>query len=148
LSSLQKLESDAYRLKDLQSLRNLFAHLNFDYEDNPVDKQTWNQELKDIVVESRIVARKDNYFVFYIKTNSDIIKDWKKVATRIISDNNGFCLVCSHNPTGFQWIFSNLSKEFSKSFSETRHIPIEIKPNMGVPKPFLEFLEAIRVENT
>lgn len=142
-----KLESDAFRLKDIESLRNLFADLNYEFEDKPADKQNWGQELKEIVVESRIIARKHNYLVFYIRTNSDSIKAWKNVATRIISDNNGFCIVCSHNPSGFQWIFSSLSKEFSKSFSETRHIPIEIKPSIGIPKPFVEFLEAIKVED-
>jgi hypothetical protein len=101
----QKIESQTFRLKDKESLRDLFSSLNFDYEDKPVDKQNWNQEMKDNVVESRIVAKKDNYLVFYIRTSSDVIRDWKKVATRIISDNHGFCLVCSHNPSGFQWIF-------------------------------------------
>lgn len=148
MTYIQKLESDTFRLKDIQSLRHLFAGLNYEYEDKPVDKQYWNQKQKDIVLESRIVARKDNYFVYYIKTNSDTVKEWKEIATKIISVNNGFCLVCSHNLSGFQWIFSSISKEFSKSFSETRHIPIEIKPNVGVPKPFLEFLEAIRVEDS
>jgi len=147
LTNLQKLESDAYRLRDIGSLRNLFADLNYEYEDKPVDKQNWNQEIKNIIQESRIVAKKADYLIFYIKTDSDLIKDWKKVATRIISDNHGFCLVCSHNPSGFQWIFSSLSKEFSKAFTETRHIPIEIKPSLGVPKPFLEFLEAIEVQD-
>jgi hypothetical protein len=144
----QKIESETFRLKDIQSLRNLFASLNFEYEDKPVDKQNWNVLQKGIVLESRIVAKKDNYFVFYIKTNSDSVKEWKEIATKIISANNGLCLVCSHNPTGFQWIFSSISKEFTKSFTETRHIPIEIKPNVGVPKPFLEFLQSIRAEDS
>jgi len=148
LTNLQKLESDTYRLKDIESLRNLFADLNYEFEDKPVDKQNWNQEVKSIVQESRIVAKKADYLIYYIKTNSDSIKDWKKVATRIISDNHGFCLVCSHNPSGFQWIFSTLAKEFSKSFAETRHIPIELKPNVGVHKPFLEFLQAIEVKDS
>ena len=148
MTNIQKLQTNIFRLKDIESLRNLFADLNYEYEDKPVDKQNWNQELKDTVIESRIVAKKDNYFVSYIKTNSNLNRNWKNVATKIISDNHGFCLVCSHNPSGFQWIFSSLSKEFSKAFSETRHIPIEIKPSTGVPKPFLEFLEAIKVEDT
>jgi len=131
----------------LESLRNLFADLNFEYEDKPVDKQNWNEKQREIVVDSRIVARKDSYLVYYIKTNSDSIKAWKEIATKIISANNGLCLVCSHNPSGFQWIFSSISKEFTKSFTETRHIPIEIKPSVGIPKPFLEFLEAIRAKD-
>jgi len=148
LINLQKLESDAFRLKDLESLRNLFADLNFEYEDKPVDKQNWNEVQREVVVESKIVARKDSYLVYYIKSNTDSIKVWKEIATKIISANNGLCLVCSHNPSGFQWIFSSISKEFTKSFTETRHIPIEIKPSVGIPRPFLEFLEAIRAEDT
>ena len=83
MTNIQKLESDAFRLKDIESLRRLFADLNFEYEDKPVDKQNWNQRQKDIVVDSRIVARKDNYLVYYIKTNSDSIRSWKEIATKI-----------------------------------------------------------------
>ena len=147
MTGIQQLESDVYRLKDIESLRKLFADLNYDYEDKPVDKQNWDDEMRSIALESRIVARKDNYLIFYIKTNSDVVRDWKSIATRIISNNNGFCLVCSHNPSGFQWIFSSISQHFSKSFSETRHIPIEIKPNLGIPKPFVEFLGDIKCED-
>ncbi|MBM3911237.1 MAG: hypothetical protein FJ356_06270, partial [Thaumarchaeota archaeon] len=41
----------------------------------------------------------------------------------------------------------SISKEFSKSFSETRHIPVEIRPDSGVPKSFLDFLEKIEVKD-
>ena len=54
-------------------------------------------------------------------------------------------MICSHNPSGFKWIFSSLSKEFSKSFSETRHVAIEIKPDIGILKTFVDFLEKIKV---
>ena len=57
------------------------------------------------------------------------------------------CMVCSHNPNGFKWVFSSLSKEFSKSFSETRHVPINIKPDAGVPKTFVDFLEKIKIND-
>ena len=53
-------------------------------------------------------------------------------------------MICSHNPEGFKWIFSSLSKEFSKSFSETRHVPIDIKPDIGIPRNFVDFLSGIR----
>jgi len=56
-------------------------------------------------------------------------------------------LVCSHYPNGNKWIFSSLSKEFSKSFSETRHFPIDIEENVDVPKTFVDFLEKIQVNN-
>lgn len=141
-----KLESQAFRLKDIESLRRLFAELNYEFADEPVYKKDWNQELKETVVDSRIIAKKHDFLIYYIKTERESTKHWKQVATKIISENNGFCLVCTHNPTEFQWIFSTLSKEYSKSFSETRHIPIEIKPSVGIPKPFLEFLEAIEIE--
>jgi len=143
-----KLESLAFRLKDLESLRRLFAELNYEFADEPVYKKDWNQSLKDTVVDSRIIAKKHDFLIYYIKTESNSIRDWKNVATKIITSNNGFCLVCSHNPAGFQWIFSSLSKEFSKSFSESRHIPIDINPNLGIPKPFLEFLESIKIEDS
>lgn len=143
-----KLESLAFRLKDLESLRRLFAELNYEFADVPVYKKDWNQSLKDTVVDSRIIAKKNDFLIYYIKTESNSIRDWKNVATKIISSNNGFCLVCSHNPAGFQWLFSSLSKEYSKSFSETRHMPIEIKPSLGIPKTFTEFLESIEIEDS
>jgi len=148
MTDAEKLESLAFRLKDLESIRRLFAELNFEFVDQPVYKKDWSDELKDIAIESRIIAKKHDFLICYIKIERESIKDWKQVATKIISANNGFCLVCSHDPNGFQWIFSSLSKEYSKSFSESRHIPIEIKPNLGVPKPFLEFLESIAVEDS
>jgi len=144
----EKLKSLAFRLQDLESLRRLFAELNYEFADEPVYTKDWNQSLKDIVIESRIVAKKNDFLIYYIKTESDSVKEWKSIATKIITSNNGFCLVCTHNPAGFQWVFSGLSKEYSKSFSESRHFPIEIKPNLGVPQPFLEFLELIQVNDS
>ena len=46
-------------------------------------------------------------------------------------------MVCSHNPNEFKWLFSSLSKEFSSSFSETRHFPIDIE-DTGAPKSFVD----------
>ena len=77
MTSHSRIESDAYRLKDIESLRILFADLNYEYEDKPVDKQNWNDEAEKIVIASRIVARKGNYLIFYIRTNSDSIREWK-----------------------------------------------------------------------
>lgn len=143
----EKLKSLAYRLRDLSSLRNLFAELNYDFVDEPVNKQDWSETEKNTVTESRIIAKKDDYLIYYIQTNTDSLKEWKGIATRIIKQRHGLCLVCSHNPSGFKWVFSSISKEFSKSFSETRHIPVEIRPDSGVPKSFIEFLEKIEAKD-
>tara|TARA_B100000686_G_scaffold202193_2_gene209183 strand:+ start:758 stop:3931 length:3174 start_codon:yes stop_codon:yes gene_type:complete len=142
----KKLETLAYRLRDLSTLRNLFSELNFDFADKPVNKDNWNDEQKKIVQEAKIIASKDDYQIYYIQTNTDSLKEWKGISSKIIKENNGLCMICSHNPSGFKWIFSSLSKEFSKSFSETRHVPIDINPDLGVPHTFVEFLEKIRVE--
>ena len=141
----QKLESLAYRLKDLNSLRNLFSELNFDFADKPVNKDNWSKEQKQIVQEAKIIASKDDYQIYYIRTDTYSLKELKEIAKKIIKDNHGFCMICSHNPGGFKWIFSSLSKEFSKSFSETRHVPIDIRPDAGIPKNFVEFLDSIKV---
>ena len=141
----KKLENLAYRLQDMNSLRDLFSELNFDFEDKPVNKDNWNDEQKQMVLEARVIAKKKDYKIYYIQTDTDSLKQWKGISSKIIKDNQGFCMVCSHNPGGFKWVFSSLSKEFSKSFSETRHVPIDIKPNVGVPKTFVDFLEGIRI---
>ena len=141
----KKLENLACRLQDMNSLRNLFSELNFDFEDKPVNKDNWNDEQKQMVLEARVIAKKNDYKIYYIQTDTDSLKQWKGISSKIIKDNQGFCMVCSHNPGGFKWVFSSLSKEFSKSFSETRHVPIDIKPNVGVPKTFVDFLECIRI---
>ena len=141
----KKLENLAYRLKDLNSLRNLFSELNFDFADKPVDKDNWSENQKKIVTESRIIASKNDYQIYYIQTDVDSLKELKEIASKIIKSNHGFCMICSHHPNGFKWIFSNLSKEFSKSFTESRHVPLDISPDAGVPKNFVEFLDSIKV---
>ena len=141
----KKLETLAYRLSDISSLRDLFSELNFDFADNPVNKDNWNDDQKKIVQEARIIASKDDYKIYYIQTNTDSLKEWKAISAKIIKDNHGLCMICSHNPSGFKWVFSSLSKDFSKSFSETRHVPIDITPDVGVPKTFVDFLEKIKV---
>ncbi len=141
----KKIESLAYRLKDHESLRALFAELNFEFADKPVNKEHWNQDQINMVQEAKIIARKDDYKIYYIQTNTDSLTQWKGIATKIIKENNGLCLICSHNPSGFKWIFSSLSKDFSQSFTETRHVPIDIRPDIGVPQTFVEFLEKIKI---
>jgi hypothetical protein len=141
----KQLETLAYRLKDLSSLRNLFSELNFDFADKPVNKDNWNDDQKKLVQEARVIASKDDFQIYYIQTNTDSLKEWKAISTKIIKENHGLCMICSHNPSSFKWIFSSLSKEFSKSFSETRHVPIDIKPDLGVPKTFVDFLEKIKI---
>ena len=143
---LKKLENLAYRLKDLTSLRKLAVEgLQFEYADKPVSKQNWTNDEKHIVVDSKIIAEKNDFFIYYIQTKTDSLKHWKTIAGKIIKEKNGLCLVCSHNPSGFKWIFSSLSKEFSRLFSETRHVPIEIKPNIKPPNNFVEFLGRLTV---
>ena len=142
----KQLETLAYRLQDLSSLRNLFSELNFDFADKPVNKDNWNDDQKKIVQEARIIANKADFLIYYIQTNTDSLNQWKGISSKIIKDNHGLCMICSHNPSGFKWVFSSLSKEFSKSFSETRHVPIDIKPDVGVPKTFVDFLEKIKVD--
>ena len=157
MPDLKKLESLAFRLVDLPSLRKLVVEgLQFEFADKPVSMQNWTDDEKKIVVESKIIAEKNNFFIYYIQTKTDSLKHWKGIAGKIIKEKNGFCLVCSHNPSGFKWVFSSLSKEFSRSFSETRHVavviirtqkiqPIEIKPSVGVPSNFVEFLGKLKV---
>ena len=146
MPDLKKLESLAFRLVDLPSLRKLVVEgLDFEFADKPVNKQNWTDDEKKIVVESKIIAEKNDFFIYYIQTNTDSLKHWKGIAGKIIKEKNGFCLVCSHNPSGFKWVFSSLSKEFSRSFSETRHIPIEIIKGHGAPSNFVEFLGKISI---
>lgn len=118
--------------------------LNFDLADEPVNKEHWSQDQKDIVQEARIIASKNDYLIYYIQTNTDSQNQWKEISSKIIKEKHGLCIVCSHNPSGFKWIFSSLSKEFSKLFSETRHFPIDIE-DTGAPKTFIDFLEKIKV---
>ena len=98
----QKLENLAFRLKDLQSLRNLFSELNFDFADKPVNKDNWSEEQKKIVAESRIVASKNGYQIYYIQANTYSLKELKGIATKIIKDNQGFCMICTHHLDGFK----------------------------------------------
>ena len=135
---------------DLDSIRALMSKLNFDFEDAPVAMHSWKAELTDAVSAARIIARKHDYRVYYIQLKTGSERLWKETASRLIKENAGLCLVCIHIPSTFKWVFSNLSKNFSNAFSETRHIPIELKPNKGneLPKPLLEFLESMKLSDS
>ena len=141
----KKLEKLACELRDLNSLRNLFSELNFDFDEKPVNKDNWNIEQKEIVQKAKIIASKNKYNIYYIQTNTYSLKQWKIISSKIIKNDHGQCMICLHNPNGFRWAFSNLSTNFSKSFSEVRHVPIDINPHIGVPKSFVEFLENMRI---
>ena len=112
----KKLETLAYRLRDLSTLRNLFSELNFDFADKPVNKDNWNDEQKKIVQEAKIIASKDDYQIYYIQTNTDSLKEWKGVSSKIIKDNNGLCMICSHNPVGSSGCFQAFQKIFQNHF--------------------------------
>lgn len=135
---------------NIDSIRDLMSKLNFDFEDAPVDMHSWREDQNDAVSVARIIARKHDYRVYYIQLKTVSDRFWKEIAMRIIRENAGLCMVCIHIPTTFKWVFSNLSRNFSNAFSETRHIPIELNPNGGVelPKPLVEFLEFMKLNET
>jgi len=141
--SNKKLKSLAYRLDDSDSLRRLFSELNFDNCDKPIDKDNWNDDQKNLIQEARIIANKNNYDICYLKTNSKFLNSLKIVSSKIIKEKLGLCLVCLHHPNENKWIISGLSKRYTKSFSETRHIPIEINKDSDVQATFIDFLEKI-----
>jgi len=135
--------------RDFDSIRSLMPRLNFDFEDAPVDMHNWKQEQSDATSIARIIARKHDYQVYYIQLKTGTERLWKELASRIIKENAGLCMVCIHIPARFQWVFSNLSKNFSNAFSETRHIPIELSPSKGneLPKPLVGFLETMKLSD-
>ena len=108
-----------YTLNDFQdfdSIRSLMPRLNFDFEDAPVDMHNWKQEQNDATSIARIIARKHDYQVYYIQLKTGTERLWKELASRIIKENAGLCMVCIHIPATFQWVFSNLSKNFQTPF--------------------------------
>ncbi len=140
-----KLESLAYRLENLDSLRKLFSELNFDSSDEPINKENWTENQIEIVQEARVVSFKNEYQIIYIQTHTNSLKKLQDIASKIIKEKHGLCLVCTHNLDEEKWIFSSLSKEFTKSFSETRHVLIENKGDSGAPENFIDFLKRISV---
>jgi len=139
----KKLESLTSRLCDLDSLRKLFEELNFEFSEDPVSKLTWTEEEKNAVIESRVIAKKFAYRIYYIRTRENNIKHLKTIAAKIIKADKGLCLVCSQS-NGFRWIFSILSNSFSSSFNEARHLPLEIRRDTMVPRRFVELLVEMR----
>ena len=98
----KKLENFANRLGDSSSLRSLFAHLNYDFAAEPVNKENWKDEERKVIEEARIIAKKGDYKIYYLQTKTDSLKHWKGISTKIIKENHGLCLICSHNlnPSG------------------------------------------------
>lgn len=141
----KKLELLAGRLYDLDSLRRLFEELNFEFSDEPVSKLGWTEEEKNAVSESHVAAKKFSYRIYYIKTRENNIKHLKTIAAKIIKNDIGLCLVCSHSPNDFRWVFSILSDNSSASFNEARHVPLEICQSARIPRRFIELLDGIRV---
>jgi len=146
MTDKKKIETIAFRLKNVNTLRQLFHELNYEIIVEPIDKQTWSDSQKEIVVNAEIIAKKERFKVYFLEINSNSVQVIRGIAGKIISANSGFCIVISKNSeTG--WTFSCLSKEFSKSFSETRHFPIEIKASIGISSSFVDFLEKIDAQS-
>ena len=80
MTDLKKLENLAYLLarQDLQSVQKLAVEgLQFDPTNKPVNKANWTDEEKANVEESRIIAEKNNFFIYYIRIKTDSTKLWK-----------------------------------------------------------------------
>lgn len=140
----KNLERLACKLYDLDSLRTLFEELNFEFSDDPVSKSSWTDEEKNAINESKIVATKFGYGIYYLRTNEKDFKLLKAISTKIIKANNGLCLICSHNPNGFKWIFSMSSNDFSTPFNKTHDLPLVTTKDTQISKQSIEFLENIR----
>ena len=128
------------RLGGIDSLRDLFCALNFDFEDLPVVQDRWSDDEIDACKIARVVANKNGYKIVYVQLNTNKLAVWKSIANKIIKNHRGLCIVCSHYPNKFKWVISVRSVHFSRSFSESRHVPIEIRPNASVSYTFIRFL--------
>ena len=145
---VDKLRQLANQITDINTLRLVFAELNYDYKDVAISKDGWTSSLKADCIDARIIADKNGYKIAYVRTNSNKMSHWKGVATAIIKQYHGMCIVCSHTPDAFKWIFSSLSAEFTPKFTETRHVPIEIRPGKPAPNTFVRFLDLLRVKKS
>lgn len=143
--SISKIFPLANRLNGIKSLRELFSALNFDYADAPVLKDQWSSSELTACDDARVMADKNGYKIVYVKLNTDKLSIWKSIAGKIIKSHRGLCIVCSHNPTMFKWVVSILSSRFSLSFNESRHVPIDIRPNRPVSPTFVKFLTKLKV---
>ena len=132
-------------LTGIDSLRELFSALNFDFDDSPVVKDQWsNDELAACKI-AKAIATKNEYKIVYVQLNTNQIPLWKSIASKIIKNHRGLCIVCSHYPDKFKWVISILSVHFSQRFSESRHVPIVIHPNESVSHTFVRFLTKLNV---
>lgn len=142
---IDKISVLANRLNGIESLRDLFSALNFDFEDSPVVKDSWSNSELDACNIARIVANKNGYKIVYVQLNNNKISIWKNIASKIIKRHHGSCIVCSYYPDKFKWVISILSVHYSSKFSESRHVPIEIRPNESVSHTFVRFLTKLEV---
>ena len=142
----KKLRQLANRICDLNTLRLVFTELNYDYEDVGISKDGWTSEQKADCTDARIIAKKNEYKIAYVRTNSSKLSHWKGIATAIIKQHHGMCIVCSHTPGKFKWVFSSLSAEFTPKFTETRHVPIDLRPGNPAPDTFIHFLDLLHVK--
>lgn len=142
---ITKISELANHLDGINSLRDLFCALNFDFEDSPVVKDSWSDSELDACNIARIVANKNGYKIVYVQLNNNKISVWKNIASKIIKRHHGSCIVCSHYPDKFKWVISILSVNFSRTFSESRHVPVEIRPNEPVSHNFVRFLSKLEV---
>lgn len=133
------------RLNGTDSLRELFSMLNFDFDDSPIVKDRWSDDEVAACSIARAVAKKNGYKIVYVQLNTSEVSVWKRIASKIIKSHHGLCIVCSHYPNKFKWVISSLSTHFSRKFSESRHVPIDINPNEAVSHTFVRFLTKLEV---
>lgn len=141
-SNISKLAS---RLNGIVSIRKLFSALNFDYADAPILMDHWTRNEIAACEVAKVVADKNGYKIVYVRLNTDKLSVWKSIANKIIKSHRGLCIVCSHNPTRFKWIVSIMPSRFSLTFNESRHVPIEIRPDRPVSPTFVRFLVKLNV---
>lgn len=142
---ISKISTLASRLNGIESLRKLFSALNFDYADAPVLKDHWSDNEIAACEDTKVVADKNGYKIVYVRLNTDKLSVWKSIANKIIKSHRGLCIVCSHNPTKFKWVVSIMSSRFSLTFNESRHVPIDVRPDKPVSPTFVKFLVKLEV---
>ena len=70
----KKLENFANRLGDSSSLRSLFAHLNYDFAAEPVNKENWKDEERKVIEEALIIAKKGDYKIILFTNKNRLAK--------------------------------------------------------------------------
>jgi len=139
----KKLAFLASHLYDIDSLRELFAELNFEPSDETISKSAWTDEEKDLIDESETVATKFGYRVYYLRTRENDFKPIRPILAKIIKADGGLCLVCSHNPNGFRWMLT-IPCGLSSPSSKTGDLPLVTTKDRPISKTSVEFLENIR----